>query len=218
VRAPPPRPLPCSAEKNANRNVWDFGNANRNGWESSSRGRFATPADSPLQDCIPYSHDDAKVWDLFRAHIVQAHFPSPRAQTRNFVSSLHAAGLLPRRSAPPPWLCSRCWDCFRCKNILVATGGRAFKPDIPGKELCITSDEALNLPAMPQKIAIVGSVRASTENPVEFQGTPCGSETRTEIPMIGIAGLHRAGVRVHLQATGRRGARVLPPAAAAAWL
>jgi glutathione reductase (NADPH) len=39
----------------------------------------------------------------------------------------------------------------------VATGGRAFVPDIPGKELCITSDEALNLPAMPKKIAIVGS-------------------------------------------------------------
>ena len=39
----------------------------------------------------------------------------------------------------------------------MATGGRAFVPDIPGKELCITSDEALNLPAMPKKIAIVGS-------------------------------------------------------------
>jgi len=46
---------------------------------------------------------------------------------------------------------------FKCKNILLATGGRAFVPDIPGKELCITSDEALMLPDLPKSIAIVGS-------------------------------------------------------------
>jgi len=46
---------------------------------------------------------------------------------------------------------------YKCKNILVATGGRAFVPDIPGKEHVITSDEALELPALPKSIAIVGS-------------------------------------------------------------
>ncbi|KAK3238262.1 hypothetical protein CYMTET_51715, partial [Cymbomonas tetramitiformis] len=46
---------------------------------------------------------------------------------------------------------------FTAKNILVAVGGRAFVPDIPGKELVITSDEALDLPKMPKKICIVGS-------------------------------------------------------------
>lgn len=39
----------------------------------------------------------------------------------------------------------------------MATGGRAFVPDIPGKEHVITSDEALELPALPKSIAIVGS-------------------------------------------------------------
>jgi hypothetical protein len=41
----------CTAmEKVANRNVRGLG------WEMSSRGHHATPADSPLQDCSPYSH------------------------------------------------------------------------------------------------------------------------------------------------------------------
>eukprot|EP00240_Pyramimonas_obovata_P000499 CAMPEP_0118924054 /NCGR_PEP_ID=MMETSP1169-20130426/2354_1 /TAXON_ID=36882 /ORGANISM="Pyramimonas obovata, Strain CCMP722" /LENGTH=541 /DNA_ID=CAMNT_0006865135 /DNA_START=58 /DNA_END=1683 /DNA_ORIENTATION=+ len=46
---------------------------------------------------------------------------------------------------------------YTAKNILIATGGRAFVPDIPGKELVITSDEALDLPELPKKIVIVGS-------------------------------------------------------------
>eukprot|EP00238_Polyblepharides_amylifera_P014118 CAMPEP_0196579228 /NCGR_PEP_ID=MMETSP1081-20130531/19504_1 /TAXON_ID=36882 /ORGANISM="Pyramimonas amylifera, Strain CCMP720" /LENGTH=443 /DNA_ID=CAMNT_0041898745 /DNA_START=310 /DNA_END=1641 /DNA_ORIENTATION=- len=46
---------------------------------------------------------------------------------------------------------------YKCKNILIATGGRAFVPDLPGKELVITSDEALDLPRLPKKIAIVGA-------------------------------------------------------------
>ena len=41
-------------------------------------------------------------------------------------------------------------------KILVAVGGTPFKPDIPGKELAITSDEALVLEECPKKIVIVG--------------------------------------------------------------
>ena len=46
---------------------------------------------------------------------------------------------------------------FTCKNIMIATGGLPFVPNIPGKDLVITSDDALDLPVMPKKIAIVGA-------------------------------------------------------------
>lgn len=42
-------------------------------------------------------------------------------------------------------------------NILVATGGWPHMPAIPGIEHAITSNEALELPRLPKKIAIVGS-------------------------------------------------------------
>ena len=41
-------------------------------------------------------------------------------------------------------------------RILVAVGGTPFKPAIPGADLCITSDEALQLEECPKKIVIVG--------------------------------------------------------------
>lgn len=44
----------------------------------------------------------------------------------------------------------------QAKNILVAVGGKATKLDIPGADLCITSDEALELPALPKKVTIIG--------------------------------------------------------------
>ena len=55
---------------------------------------------------------------------------------------------------------------YSAKYILVATGGLPFVPDIPGKEHVITSDDALELPALPKKIAIVGGGYIA----VEFAG------------------------------------------------
>ena len=46
---------------------------------------------------------------------------------------------------------------YRCRYIMIATGGLPFVPNIPGKDLVITSDDALDLPKMPKKIAIVGA-------------------------------------------------------------
>ena len=46
---------------------------------------------------------------------------------------------------------------FTAKNIMIATGGLPFVPNIPGKDLVITSDDALDLPTMPKKVAIVGA-------------------------------------------------------------
>jgi glutathione reductase (NADPH) len=45
---------------------------------------------------------------------------------------------------------------YTAKYILIATGGWPELPSIPGIEHAITSNEALELPALPQRVAIVG--------------------------------------------------------------
>ena len=42
------------------------------------------------------------------------------------------------------------------KTILVATGGRPFRPDIPGIEYALVSDDIFNLEKLPKSIAIIG--------------------------------------------------------------
>ena len=59
---------------------------------------------------------------------------------------------------------------LRAKNILVATGGRPARLNIPGKDLAITSDEALVLPKLPRKVVIVGAGYIA----VEFAGIFAG--------------------------------------------
>ena len=52
------------------------------------------------------------------------------------------------------------------KYILIATGGKPELPAIPGIEHAITSNEALDLPALPKRVAIVGGGYIA----VEFAG------------------------------------------------
>ncbi len=56
------------------------------------------------------------------------------------------------------------------ERILVATGGHPFIPDIPGRELGITSNEAFYLEQLPEKIVIVGSGYIAIEFACIFQG------------------------------------------------
>ena len=66
---------------------------------------------------------------------------------------------------------------LKTKNILVATGGRAFVPDLPGKELCDTSDEALVYDEIPKKLVIVGGGYIA----VEFAGIYAGFGSEVHI-------------------------------------
>ncbi|KAG2306819.1 hypothetical protein Bca52824_026567 [Brassica carinata] len=45
---------------------------------------------------------------------------------------------------------------YTAKHILIATGSRAQKPNIPGHELAITSDEALSLEEFPKRAIVLG--------------------------------------------------------------
>lgn len=45
---------------------------------------------------------------------------------------------------------------MQAKYILIATGGKAVKLPIEGAEHAIISDEILNLPSLPKKLAVIG--------------------------------------------------------------
>ena len=56
------------------------------------------------------------------------------------------------------------------ERILIATGGYPFIPEIPGRELAITSNEAFHLEALPDKIVIVGAGYIAMEFAGIFHG------------------------------------------------
>ncbi len=55
-------------------------------------------------------------------------------------------------------------------HLLVATGGRAVKPAIPGAELGITSDQAFHLEALPRRAVLVGGGYIAVEFAAIFNG------------------------------------------------
>jgi glutathione reductase (NADPH) len=59
---------------------------------------------------------------------------------------------------------------FTAKNILVATGGRPMRPAIPGADLAITSEEAFDLAALPDRVLIVGGGYVALEFAGIFRG------------------------------------------------
>lgn len=58
----------------------------------------------------------------------------------------------------------------RTRNILIATGGWPQVPDIPGKELAITSNEAFFLPSLPRRVLVVGGGYIAVEFASIFHG------------------------------------------------
>jgi glutathione reductase (NADPH) len=65
-------------------------------------------------------------------------------------------------------------ETVTAKTILVAVGGRPWKPEIPGIEHAITSDEAFWLDDLPQRVAVVGGGFIACEFAGIFKGL--GSE------------------------------------------
>lgn len=93
---------------------------------------------------------------------------------------------------------------YTAKNILVATGGRVSFPDIPGVEHGISSDDALDLPALPKSMAIIGSGYIALEFACIFNAM--GVEThvyfRQPLPLRGFDGEVRQFLFEQMQAKG----------------
>ncbi len=59
---------------------------------------------------------------------------------------------------------------WQARHILVATGGRASRPDIPGGELAVNSDAMFDLPAFPRRLVVVGGGYIASEMASIFHG------------------------------------------------
>lgn len=59
---------------------------------------------------------------------------------------------------------------YSAKHILIATGGWPTVPDIPGKELAITSNEAFFLKQLPKRVLVVGGGYIAVEFASIFNG------------------------------------------------
>lgn len=59
---------------------------------------------------------------------------------------------------------------YTARFIIIATGSRPMRPDIPGKELAVTSDEAFSLPHFPKRLVIVGGGYIAVEFAGIFNG------------------------------------------------
>ena len=59
---------------------------------------------------------------------------------------------------------------FSAERILIAAGGRPWVPDIPGRELAITSDEAFHLDDLPGRVLIAGAGYIAVEFAGIFNG------------------------------------------------
>ncbi|HTY68609.1 MAG TPA: glutathione-disulfide reductase [Alphaproteobacteria bacterium] len=98
---------------------------------------------------------------------------------------------------------------IRARNILIATGGKPEKPAIPGIEHAITSNEALDLKALPKRMVIVGGGYIA----VEFAGifAAAGVEVTEIIRADAILRGFDGDVRSHLTAEmTRRGIAIKP--------
>ena len=90
------------------------------------------------------------------------------------------------------------------RTILVATGGRPFKPDTPGAEHAITSNEAFHLKELPKRITIVGAGYIAVEFACIFNGL--GSQVtliyRGELILRGFDDDIRTGLADEMQKRG----------------
>ena len=62
-------------------------------------------------------------------------------------------------------------------RIVIATGGRPTRPDFPGADLCIVSDDAFYLPELPKRITILGGGYIA----VEFAGIFAGLGAQVDL-------------------------------------
>ncbi|MDH1053587.1 glutathione-disulfide reductase [Aquipseudomonas alcaligenes] len=95
-------------------------------------------------------------------------------------------------------------QAYSAGHILIATGGWPQLPDIPGKELAISSNEAFHLQQLPRRVLVVGGGYIAVEFASIFQGL--GAQTsllyRGEMFLRGFDGAVRRHLREELDKKG----------------
>ncbi|NP_001288954.1 hypothetical protein BRARA_G00526 [Brassica rapa] len=93
---------------------------------------------------------------------------------------------------------------YTAKHILIATGSRAQKPNIPGHELAITSDEALSLEEFPKRAIVLGGGYIAVEFASIWRGMGATVDLffRKELPLRGFDDEMRALVARNLEGRG----------------
>ncbi|XP_010905846.1 glutathione reductase, cytosolic isoform X2 [Elaeis guineensis] len=93
---------------------------------------------------------------------------------------------------------------YSARHILIATGSRAQRANIPGKELAITSDEALSLDELPKRAVILGGGYIAVEFASIWRGMGVTVDLfyRKELPLRGFDDEMRAVVARNLEGRG----------------
>ena len=95
-------------------------------------------------------------------------------------------------------------QAYSARHILIATGGWPQLPDIPGKELAISSNEAFHLQQLPRRVLVVGGGYIAVEFASIFHGL--GAQTsllyRGEMFLRGFDGAVRRHLREELDKKG----------------
>ncbi|KAL2923050.1 Glutathione reductase chloroplastic [Bienertia sinuspersici] len=93
---------------------------------------------------------------------------------------------------------------YSAKHILIATGSRAERPNIPGKEFAITSDEALSLEELPRRVVVLGGGYIAVEFASIWRGMGATVDIcfRKELPLRGFDDEMRAAVARNLEGRG----------------
>ncbi|MEF9605263.1 FAD-dependent oxidoreductase, partial [Paracoccus sp. PXZ] len=90
------------------------------------------------------------------------------------------------------------------KHILIAVGGRPQRPDIPGKELGLISDDLFTLGQLPGRVLVVGGGFIACEFATILQGLGCATVLayRGDAVLRGFDGEMRRHVTEQLRAIG----------------
>lgn len=93
---------------------------------------------------------------------------------------------------------------YTARNILVATGGWPYEPEVHGIEHAITSNEALELPRLPRRLAIVGGGYVGVEFASIFHalGSKVTMLVRSDGLLRGFDRDIRAGLREEMEKRG----------------
>ncbi|NER60120.1 glutathione-disulfide reductase [Pseudomonas sp. MAFF212428] len=93
---------------------------------------------------------------------------------------------------------------YSARNILIATGGWPQVPDIPGRELAISSNEAFYLKTLPKRVLVVGGGYIAVEFAGIFQGLGAATTLlyRGDLFLRGFDGAVRTHLKEELEKRG----------------